>query len=246
MRTDVLGVGFDPVTMKEAVARGMAMLETPETDYVVTPNPEIVMACGSDPEAARAVEAASLVLPDGIGIIYGAKILGRPLPEKVPGADFALQMFAEMAGAGRSVYLLGAKPGVAEKAGERLAGQFPGLVIAGAADGYFQEDGPVIERINAAAPDMLLVCLGAPKQEKWMYANRGKLRVRLMAGLGGSLDVYAGVVERAPERWRKLELEWLYRLCREPKRIGRMMKLPDFLVCVIGQRTRELFARLKK
>lgn len=236
MRTDVLGVGFDPVTMDEAVARGMAMLDTDAPDYVVTPNPEIVMACREDPEAREAVEAASLVLPDGIGIVYGAKILGRPLPEKVPGADFALGMFARMAASGRSVYLLGAKPGVAETAGQNLQERFPGLVIAGAADGYFQDDGPVIDAINAAAPDMLLVCLGAPKQEKWMYRNRDKLRVRLMAGLGGSLDVYAGVVERAPETWQKLNLEWLYRLKQDPRRIGRMMKLPHFMVCVIGQR----------
>lgn len=246
MRTDVLGVGFDGVTMDEAVERGLALLETETRDYIVTPNPEIVMVCNKDPEAARAVEAASLVLPDGIGIIYGAGILGRPLPEKVPGADFALRMFAGMAKTGKSAYLLGARPGVAEKAGEKLAGQFPGLVIAGAADGYFKDDGPVIEKINAAAPDMLLVCLGAPKQEKWMYHNRDKLNVRLMAGLGGSLDVYAGVVERAPERWQKLNLEWLYRLVKEPRRLGRIMKLPDFLVCVIGQRVQESFARLKK
>lgn len=236
MRTDVLGVGFDPVTMDEAVTRGMAMLDTDAPDYVVTPNPEIVMACREDPEAREAVEAASLVLPDGIGIVYGAKILGRPLPEKVPGADFALGMFARMAASGRSVYLLGAKPGVAETAGRNLQERFPGLVIAGTADGYFQADGPVIDAINAAAPDMLLVCLGAPKQEKWMYRNRDKLRVRLMAGLGGSLDVYAGVVERAPETWQKLNLEWLYRLKQDPRRIGRMMKLPHFMVCVIGQR----------
>ena len=246
MRTDVLGVGFDSVTMDEALARGLAMLETPSCDYIVTPNPEIVMICGEDPEAAEAVASASLVLPDGIGVIYGARLLGRPLAAKVPGADFALGMFGKMAGTGKSVYLLGAKPGVAEKAGERLAEQFPGLVIAGTADGYFKEDGPVIAQINAAAPDMLLVCLGAPKQEKWMYANRDKLNVRLMAGLGGSLDVYAGVVERAPEKWRKLNLEWLYRLIKEPRRIGRMMKLPEFMICVIGQRTQELFAGLRK
>ena len=236
MRTDVLGVGFDPVTMDEAVDRAMAMLDTDTQDYVVTPNPEIVMTCREDPEAKEAVEAASLVLPDGIGVIYGAKLLGRPLPEKVPGADFALAMFARMAKTGRSVYLLGAKPGVAEAAGKNLAERFPGLVIAGTADGYFQDDGPVIDAVNAAAPDMLLVCLGAPKQEKWMYRNRDKLKVRLMAGLGGSLDVYAGVVERAPESWQRLNLEWLYRLKQDPRRIGRMMKLPHFMVCVAGQR----------
>ncbi len=246
MRTDVLGVGFDPVTMDEAVERAMALMDRPGADYVVTPNPEIVMICGEDSAAAEAVADASLVLPDGIGVIYGARILGRPLPEKVTGADFALRVFARMAGEGRRLYLLGAKPGVAQTAGERLARQFPGLVIAGCHDGYFSDDGPVIDGINAAGADFLLVCLGAPKQEKWMRANRDRLNVRLMAGLGGSLDVYAGAVRRAPEVWQRLNLEWLYRLIREPRRIGRVMKLPEFLVCVIGQRARELFARLGK
>lgn len=245
MRTDVLGVGFDPVTMDEAVERGMELLDRPGCDYVVTPNPEIVMVCNEDQEAWDAVASAALVLPDGIGVVYGARLLGRPLPAKVSGADFALKMFQRMAGTGRSVYLLGAKPGVAELAGRKLAEAFPGLVIAGAADGYFREDGPVIDAVNAAAPDMLLVCLGAPKQEKWMYRNRDKLRVPLMAGLGGSLDVYAGIVERAPERWQRWGLEWLYRLKKEPRRFKRMLKLPDFLLCVLGRRLRELFSRKK-
>lgn len=238
MRTEVLGVEFDDVTMNEAVERGMAMLETASPDYVVTPNPETVMTCRDDPEAAEAVKNASLVLPDGIGVIYGSKILGRPLRERVPGADFALHMFAQMSKKGRSVFLLGAKPGVADMAAEKLQERFPGLVLAGTNDGYFKDDGPVIDKINAAAPDLLLVCLGVPKQEKWMYKNRDKLNVRLMAGLGGSLDVYAGVVERAPESWQRLNLEWLYRLKKEPKRIGRMMKLPQFMFCVMGEKIR--------
>lgn len=238
MRTDVLGVGFDNVTMDEALSRASELMDSPGADYIVTPNPEIVMVCREDREVRLAVEGASLVLPDGIGVIYGAKILGRPLREKVPGADFAEKLMARMAKSGGSVYLLGAKPGVAELAGERLSEKYPGLRIAGTADGYFDDDGPVIEAINAARPDFLLVCLGAPKQEKWMAANRDKLRVPLMAGLGGSLDVYAGVVRRAPEVWQRLNLEWLYRLIKQPSRIGRMMKLPQFLICVIGQRIR--------
>ena len=236
MRIDVLGVEFDNKTMDEAVERGMELIARPGADYVVTPNPEIVMICREERSVAAAARDAALVLPDGIGVIYGAKILGRPLKEKVPGADFAERMFAELAKGGGSVYLLGAKPGVAEKAGEKLAEKYPGLVIAGCADGYFKEDEPVIEKINDARPDFLLVCLGAPKQELWMSRNAEKLNVGLMAGLGGSLDVYAGVVQRAPETWQKLNLEWLYRLLKQPSRIGRMMKLPQFMLAVIGQR----------
>ena len=128
------------------------------------------------------------------------------------------------------MYLLGAKPLVAEAAAEKLTQTYPGIVIAGTNDGYFTDDVPVIEKINAASPDFLMVCLGAPKQELWMSANAGRLSCGLMAGLGGSLDVLAGNVQRAPETWRRLGLEWLYRVIKEPKRLGRVMKLPAFVL----------------
>lgn len=237
-RTEILGVGFDSLTMEEAVKRAHALLAERRAAYVVTPNPEIVMLCRENPAAMTAVARADLVLPDGIGVVYGAKILGTPLKAKLPGIDFAAALMAQLAQAGGSVFLFGAKPGVAETAGERLLAQFPGLVLAGTNDGYFQDDAPVIEKINAARPDLLLVCLGAPKQELWMYRNASRLQVGLMAGLGGSLDVFAGTVRRAPRVFQRLGLEWLYRLCKEPKRIGRMLKLPKFLFAAIGQRLR--------
>jgi len=222
--------------MSGAVEKALALLSGPGGSYVVTPNPEIVWLCRKDAALAAAVAGAALVLPDGIGVIYGAKILGTPLSEKVPGADFAERLMAEMAKTGKSVYFLGARPGVAEAAAKKLAEKYPGLGIAGTADGYFREDGPVIDRINAAKPDLLLVCLGAPKQEKWMAKNASALSVPLMAGLGGTLDVFAGNVKRAPAGWQKLNLEWLYRLLKQPARFGRMMKLPAFLAAVVWRR----------
>lgn len=243
MRTDVLHVGFDNVTMAEAVAEGLRLIGEPGFHYAVTPNPEIVWLAQRDPELMTILENASLVLPDGIGVLYGAKILGRPLKEKVGGADFAEALIAELAKQGGSVFLFGAKPGVAALAGEKLAAKYPGLVIAGAKDGYFTDDTPIIEAINAAKPDLLLVCLGAPKQEKWMALNGPKLDTRLAIGLGGSLDVYAGVVDRAPETWQKLNLEWLYRLKREPRRFWRMLRLPAFLVEVMAERAVGLVKR---
>ena len=234
MRIDVMGVGFDSLTMDEAVARARDLMAERRAAYVVTPNPEIVMLCREDPAAMQAVQGADLVLPDGIGVIYGAKILGTPLRAKLPGIDFASALMAQMGQEGKSVFLLGAKPGVADAAAEKMRARFPGLVIAGTNDGYFQDDDPVVEKINAAHPDLLLVCLGAPKQELWMQRNAPRLRVGLMAGLGGSLDVFAGNVKRAPKFFQKLGLEWFYRLLKEPKRIGRMMKLPKFLFAAIG------------
>ena len=200
MRIDVMGVGFDSLTMDEAVARARDLMAERRAAYVVTPNPEIVMLCRDDPAAMQAVQGADLVLPDGIGVIYGAKILGTPLRAKLPGIDFASALMAQMGQEGKSVFLLGAKPGVADAAAEKMRERFPGLVIAGTNDGYFQDDDPVVEKINAAQPDLLLVCLGAPKQELWMQRNAPRLRVGLMAGLGGSLDVFAEVFPEARTR----------------------------------------------
>lgn len=239
VRINVLGVGFDNVTMKEAVARGTELLGQPGAHYVVTPNPEIVEVCRENPEAMRAVNGADLVLADGIGVVKGARMLGTPMKAKVPGIEFAAGLMEEMAAKGMSLYLLGAKPGVAETAGKRLAEKYPGLTIAGTHDGYFQDDGPVIEAIRNSGADAVFVCLGAPKQELWMARNGSATNARLLCGLGGSLDVFAGTVKRAPRFWSDHGLEWFYRLCKEPRRIGRMMKLPLFLVHVQQEKRRK-------
>lgn len=232
MRIDVLGVGFDNLTMDEAVAEGMRLLRAGGAHYVATPNPEIVEVCRENPAAMEAVNGADLVLPDGIGVIKGAAMLGTPLKERIPGVEFAAALMGKMAEEGLSLFLLGAKPGVAEKAAERLAVQYPGLRIAGVHDGYFQDDAPVAEAIRESGADAVFVCLGAPKQELWMRKNGAATGAKLLCGLGGCLDVFAGEVERAPKFWCDHGLEWFYRLCREPRRIGRMMKLPLFLIHV--------------
>ena len=223
-----------------------AALAADNSAFVVTPNPEIVMLARESAELSEALSRAALVLPDGIGIIYGARILGTPLVGRVTGMDFSAAMFAELAERGGSVFLFGSKPSdgtqpsVAEKAAEKLTETYGGLRIAGTHDGYFKDDetDAIIAEINAAQPDLLVVCLGAPKQELWAYRNREKLTVPLIACLGGALDVWAGTVKRAPRWMQKCGLEWLYRLIKEPSRIGRMMKLPQFLLVVIGARIR--------
>ena len=184
MRIDVLGVGFDNLTLKEAVEAGMDLVRAPGAHYVVTPNPEIVEVCREDPAVMDIVNRADLVLADGIGVIKGAAMLGTPLKGKVPGIEFAAGLLGKLAKEGRSVYLLGAKPGVAELAGKRLSGQYPGLKIAGTHDGYFQEDAPIVEDIRASGADVVLVCLGAPKQEKWMAKNGADTGAHLLCGLG--------------------------------------------------------------
>lgn len=238
MKTEILGVRFDDLTQQEAAQQGRQLLEEDKFHYVVTPNPEFLLAAEKDPEFRRVLNAADLVLPDGIGVVYSAKILGTPLKERVPGIEFAEAMLSALNEMGGRLYLLGAKPGVAELAAANLKDAHPGLIVCGTHDGYFREDGPVVEEIRAAAADVVFVCLGAPKQELWMVEHGPATGAHLMVGLGGSLDVFAGVVERAPEGFQRLGLEWLYRLAKEPKRIGRMAKLPLVLVQAAGARLR--------
>ena len=238
MRIDVMGVGFDNVTMEEALEKAKALLEQPGPAFCVTPNAEIVYEAMHDEAFREILNGAALVLPDGAGTVLGAKLLGTPLKQKVAGIDFAANLLGILEGSGKRLYLLGSKPGIAEQAAENMKKKHPSLCICGTADGYFKDEAPVIGKINAAKPDVLFVCLGAPKQEIFMHDHQADLNVPFMIGLGGSLDGFAGTVRRAPNWMIKLQLEWLYRLIKEPKRIGRMMRLPKFVLAVLGRRLR--------
>lgn len=240
-RIDVFGVGVDSLTKTEAVDMAFTLMNEHRAAYIVTPNPEIVMATWDDQELKTAVNNADMVLPDGIGVVKAAQLMGTPLKEKLPGIDIATAVIERMARENKSVYLFGAKPGVAEKAGEELKMRFDGLNVCGTHDGYFQNDAPIVADINEKRPDFLLVCLGSPKQEKWMAKNAPMLNVGIMAGLGGTLDVFAGTVKRAPVLWQRMGLEWLYRCIKEPWRFKRISKLPRFLFKAIGCRIRKIF-----
>lgn len=238
VRKEIMGVGFDDLTLEEAVAVGETLAAGPDFSYVVTPNPEIVNMARQSPDYQRVLNQAALVLPDGIGVIHAGRILGTPLKERVPGIDFAAGLLTRMAQTGGRLFLLGAKPGVAEQAGQRLCEQYPGLRLCGTHHGYFTDDAAVVQTIRQAQPDVVFVCLGAPKQELWMARFGPETGAHLMAGLGGVLDVFAGNVKRAPQAWQKLGLEWCYRLLHQPSRLGRMAKLPLFLVSAAREKGR--------
>ena len=240
-RIDVLGVGFDDLTRENAIEMCKRLIDEHRSAYMVTPNPEIVMAAWDNPGLHEAICGADLVIPDGIGVVRAARIIGTPLKERLPGIEIGEAILEYAAASGKSVFLLGAKPGVAETAAAKMRELFPGLDVCGTNDGYFKDDGPVIEKINAARPDFLMVCLGAPKQELWMAENAPKLDVGLMAGLGGSLDVFAGTVSRAPKLWQRMNAEWLYRCIKEPWRFRRISRLPLFIIKAWIKRIRKLF-----
>lgn len=229
MKKQVMTINFDNITMEEAVQTAMGHIAAGTRCRVVTPNAEFALEAKKNPRFLSILNSSRLVLADGVSVVLASRILGDPMQGRVTGVGFAQALTAALAKEGKSLYLLGAKPGVAEQAAEKLKQEHPGLKIAGTHDGYFQDEGPVVAAINEAGPDALLVCLGAPKQEYFMEEYDGELTVPVMAGLGGSMDVLAGNVRRAPVLFQKCGLEWLYRLCKEPKRWKRMIRLPLYL-----------------
>ena len=238
MKTDIMGLQFDNITMEEALDAAKALLQGEHAARVVTPNAEIAYEALHDENTRTLLNSAELMLPDGAGVVLASKILKTPLKQKVAGVDFADGLLGVLETTGQSLYLLGSKPGIGELAAQKMMQKHPRLRIAGIADGYFQDETPVIDKINASGADVLFVCLGAPKQEQFMARHQKALHVKLMAGLGGSLDSFAGTVKRAPKWMIRLNLEWLYRLIKEPKRFKRMLRLPKYLWAVVCKRIR--------
>lgn len=232
---DVLGTCIDLMTLDQAEAKIWRFLEEDKNHMVFTPNSEMIMAAREDEHLRTVLNAGDLNTADGIGVVYASRLLGKPLKERVAGFDLAKRIIEKLPQKPYSLFLLGGVPGVAETAKQNLERQYPGIKIVGTHDGYFnqQDEQRVIEEINKTNPDILFVCLGMSKQEKWIYHNRDKLNTKVCMGIGGSLDVFAGKVKRAPEIYQKLGLEWFYRLMKEPWRYKRMLALPKFAFTVV-------------
>lgn len=241
-KTECFGFLFDDGSQDEIVTKAVSLIESGRGSYVVTPNPEIVLASMKDAALRDAIRSADMILADGVGLIWASKIQGKPLHHRLPGIDIALLLLKELSAISGSVYLLGAEPGVARLAGDHLASRFPGLKIAGTHHGYFpdSDDKKLLEEMKRCTPDLLLVCLGSPKQELWMKKHCAELPGILMIGLGGALDVFSGRIRRAPLLWRRLGLEWLFRLMQEPKRMTRMIHLPGIFRAALIEKGRKV------
>ncbi len=228
-RLSILGVGVDTCTMDEATDFLVSAIERDGLTSVYTPNSEIILHAYKNPDYCEVLNRGSLVTADGIGVVYASKILRRPLPERVSGFDLANKLLKRVAPEGKTLYLFGGKPGVAEKAAEKICKLYPGINIVGISDGYFdaEKEKEIIADINEKNPDILFVCLGFPKQECWIDAH-SDLSAKVAMGIGGSLDVFAGEVKRAPLFFQKAGLEWFYRLIKQPSRFIRMLALPKF------------------
>ena len=245
MKIDILEIPVDDFSIGQAVGKLQQYIEEGSPRLIVTANPEIIMLAREDEEYREVLSGADMITADGIGIVVASRLLGQPIRERVTGIDLSRRLFGLAAQRGYRVYLLGARAGVAETAARNLAGEFPGMHLVGYHDGYFTEDGPVLAEIKGAKPDILLVALGMGKQEKWIWRHKSDLRVPVSIGVGGSLDVYAGLVPRAPRWMQRTGLEWLYRLLRQPSRIGRMLVLPYFLLLVAAEAMKQKLPKKK-
>lgn len=234
-RIPVLDVMIDAVTMNEAVLIVENFIIEKKARLVATANAEMVMMAQSDDELASILSKADLVIPDGAGVVWAARYKGHSVPERVAGFDLVQEILKKSAQKGYRIYFLGSAPGIAAQAKMWAERQYPGVNITGVRDGYFstEEDSEIIDEIKLCKPDILLVALGVPKQEKWLSKNLTQLNIPVSIGVGGSFDVMAGVTERAPMWMQRANLEWLYRLLSQPKRAMRMLALPRFVLSVV-------------
>lgn len=233
-RITVAGVRVDDLTLGEAAE--MALREGQDTCWVVTPNAVMLDACRRDASLCALLNRADLSVADGAGVLLAARRQGTPLRERIAGIELGERLLSRAAEEGLRVFLLGGRAGVAERAAERLGLRYPSLRVCGVCDGYFDKEGEedrcVSEHIRAARPDILLVCMGFPMQERWIEAHVHLFpSLRVIAGLGGSLDVWAGDLRRAPRFMSRMGLEWAWRMAREPRRLR---QLPAVLRCAIG------------
>jgi N-acetylglucosaminyldiphosphoundecaprenol N-acetyl-beta-D-mannosaminyltransferase len=229
-RVDILGIVVDAVTSEGALAQISCFVKQGGGHQLVTVNPEFVMRARWDEPFRQVLNGADLALADGIGLVWAARLLRRPLPERVAGSDMVPRIARRAAKEGWRLYLLGAAPGVAQQAALALGASCPALQVAGTYAGSPapDEEEAIVERIRAVSPDVLLVAYGAPAQDMWIARNLTRLGVPVAMGVGGTLDFIAGRARRAPGWVRWLGLEWLHRLVLEPWRWRRMMALPCF------------------
>ncbi|MCQ2565872.1 MAG: WecB/TagA/CpsF family glycosyltransferase [Clostridia bacterium] len=240
-KLSILGVKVDRVTRKEALEKFAGFMDKEGQSLIVTPNSEIILNADKDPRLKELINNAAMVIPDGIGLVIASKQLRQPLEERVTGIDFAHSALEWCAANDRKVYFLGSKPGIARKAAENMMAEIPGLQIVGARDGYFkaEEEEDVARAIAQTGAEFLCVALGSPKQELFADKYKDILGVKAAVGIGGSLDVWSGTLQRAPEFYCKYGLEWFYRLIQEPSRFKRMAKIPMLFIKVMFSKKQE-------
>ena len=234
MSVELLGFNIDDYTFEDAVVKAKSLIDSTKVSQIITINPEMIQEAEKNNKFSNIIKEAEMVIPDGIGIQLGLKITGKNV-QRIPGIDFAKRMLYEASKNDIPVAIIGAKEEVITKAIENLQKEINGLNIVYFHNGYFSDDNIIMEELKAKAPKLILVALGSPKQEEFIYKAKTKLKPALMIGIGGSLDVWSGNVKRAPKIFQKLGLEWLYRTLAQPSRFKRIFPaLPLFLIKVLN------------
>ena len=209
------------------------------TRTIFSVNPEKIMRARKDPALSDALVSSDFLIPDGIGVVLAIKVLHKKKVSRITGIDLMELLLNKARERGYRIYIFGAKPEIHSRAINEIKRRYPSLWIVGSSHGYIQEDkyDSLVNDINLANPDILFVGLGSPKQEKWIYRYKHQLKIKLCMGIGGSLDVIAGNIPRAPHFFRKLGLEWLYRLIKEPTRFRRQLALPQFFFELLKEKS---------
>ncbi len=234
MSVELLGFNIDNYTFEEAVLKAKSLIDGGRVAQVITINPEMFDAAEKDSNFANIIREAEMVIPDGVGVKLGLKLKGKNV-SRIPGIDFAKRLLKEAAISNIPVAIIGSKNEVITKAVENLKKEISGLNIVYYHNGYFSDDNEIYGELKKSSPKLVLVALGSPKQEKFIYGAKKILNPALMVGIGGSLDVWSGTVKRAPEIFRKLGIEWLYRTVTQPSRFKRIFPaLPLFLIKVLS------------
>lgn len=233
-KVDILGVKVDSLTMEEAVHQIQCYMDTKAGVLVATANAEMIMRATKDKVLGDILNTAAMVVPDGAGTVWAAHHLGYDMPERVAGYDLAQELMRQAPDRNHRIFFFGSAPGVAEKAKQKAESLYPGIQIVGTRNGFFSaaDEEAIVQQIREAQPDLLLAALGVPKQEKWLHKYQAELKVPVSIGVGGTFDVMAGVMKRAPLWMQRAKLEWLFRGLLQPKRAGRLLALPHFVLKV--------------
>ena len=235
-KIDICNVIIDNLTMQEALSETARLIETGKDQYIVTPNVDHIIKLQKDEEFADIYRKANLVLADGMPLLWASKYLGTPLKERVTGSDLLPELCKLSAQRGYKVFLLGGRPGAAERAGKILSEKFKGLNIVGTYCPPFgfehsqDENRKIIHIIKEVGPDIVFVGLGAPKQEKWIYSNKELYKAKISIGVGVSFEFIAGMVKRAPIWLQRIGMEWFWRLIMEPKRLWKRYLKDDMKI----------------
>lgn len=230
----ILGINIDKVDQTQALDKIQQFIDSQQPHYIVTANAEIIYQASKDDQMRHLINGADLITADGSGVLWASKHIGQPLTQRVTGIDLVHAICQRSQTKGWRIYIIGAAPGIAQQAADKLRQQYPQCQIIGTQHGYYQpqEEETILQQIRQSAPDIILVAMGAPRQEKWITQHQQQLQIPVAMGIGGSLDVISGNLKRAPQWMQKLSLEWLYRVIKQPTRIKRITALPKFVLAV--------------